>query len=129
QLDLVSHHPVLDEFLASRGPMYAHDRERYGQYFSGGDRPFEPTRYKPDGTTQALHSAFETQLGTHQSRLLPDVAKPIVEATLSRRDDRAITYALFSSALAPVAAPAAGEVRRAISQLYTGHYLDFEGAN
>ncbi|MGH9165266.1 MAG: hypothetical protein ACRDZW_07140 [Acidimicrobiales bacterium] len=129
QLDLVSSHPVLDEFLASRGPMYAHDRDRYGHYFAGGERPFEPTRYKPEGTTLTLHVELEEHLGKLGSTLLPDSAKPIVESVLDRREGAAITYALFAPAMGYAAPPFVGGLRRSISHLYTSHYLTFDGAD
>lgn len=129
QLDLVSSHPVLDEFLASRGPMYEHDRERYGHYFAGGQRPFEPTRYKPEGTTLTLHAELEEHLGTTGSTFIPDAAKPVVESVLDRRQGEAITNALFTPAMAEAAPPIVGGLRRAISHLYTSHYLAFERAD
>jgi len=129
QLDLVSGHPVLDEFLASRGPMYAHDRARYGHYFAGGQRPFEPTRYKPEDTTFTLHAELEEHLGKAGSVVLPDAAKPAVERVLSQREGQAITYALFAPAMADAARPAVGVLRRAISHLYTSHYLALERAD
>ncbi len=128
QLDLVSNHPVLDEFLATRGSMYAHDRERYGQYFAGGQRPFEPTRYKPAGTTVNLQAQLEDQLGSSASTLIPDAAKHVVERVLERREGRAITFALFAGDMSDVAPPVTGGLRRAISNLYASHYLAFDRA-
>jgi len=129
QLDLVSSHPLLDEFLASRGPMYAHDSERYGHYFAGRERPFKPTRFKPESTTRSLQKELEGHLGRSSSTLLPEAAKPVVETALDRREGKAITYALFAGSMGDAGPPTVGRLRRAVSYLYTSHYLALEHAD
>ena len=53
-LSLISHHPRLDEFIASRLLLYRHDQIRYPAYFGHNEPAFRPTHWRPDGTTAAL---------------------------------------------------------------------------
>ncbi len=135
-LDLVSHHPRGDEFLASRRELYAHDSPRYPAYFSGQVRNFGPTLYKPEGTTQYLEGQFLRALGaTARGRpavanVLTSSAKPILAAALGRREHEAITFSLFEQTVVEKLRPdIAGSLRRSVSTLYCAHYLEFADGN
>jgi nucleoside phosphorylase len=124
-LDLVSHHPAVDEFLFSRQQLYAHDRERYPAYFRDAEPVFTPTLYKADGTTNALAAELEQIVGG-QDVALPAPALLGIEQALSRRSEEAITFAFFAPFLSAESSVTAGAVRRLISSLYTGHYIAFD---
>lgn len=131
-LDVVSHHPSFDEFMASRMELYGHDRSRYPAYFSGLDLPrIQPTVQKAGGTTAKIVTGM-----TEWALRAPGVAaghdaqaqlRTLVLRALSERDERALTFSLFRPYLKDLADSAVieGNVRRAISRLYASDYRDF----
>ncbi len=125
-LSLVSHHPRVDEFLASRRVLYRHDRLRYPAYFEDKEVTFRPTQPRPDGTTAALAGQLEELVGAPDGNLLPADARNPMERALSNRDGEAITFSYFGGYLTGVTEQTRGEVRRAISTLYSEHYRAFD---
>jgi hypothetical protein len=143
-LALVSSHHTVNEFMASRQALYRHDRERYPMYFSGdAGNVLQPTQYKLGGTTAALESMILDELGrmdlTQDTSVedcgrpprsvgaLSDALKPLTEEALARREDRAITFALFSEVIPAllVDQASAGSLQRMISWKYCEHYLRY----
>ena len=141
-LDLVSNHPTLDEFLATRFSLYDHDAQRYQMYFSDRERRARetliPTSFKPTSATTELSKKLGIWAisgeGQEQDGIdwkLQKTVRQKVSATLSVREGEAITFALFARDLATIGtnALAEGVLRRRISLGYTKHYMDFADAD
>ena len=143
-LDLVSNHHTLDEFLATRVSLYRHDAPRYPMYFNDRERKAKgtlvPTSYKPTSATLELArelGAWSAAGGgpnqaTIDQHLLAAVRQS-VSATLSRREEQAVTFPLFAPQLSGIGAAtiaqAEGILRRRISSGYLRHYVDFAVAD
>jgi hypothetical protein len=132
-LDLVSHHPTLGEFLDSRRILYAHDSHRYPKYFDATvPRPFlplVPTIYKEASTTRALAKLLRGWCSTVHLHDEPHrkLASEILWTGMEERTIQALTYSVFDP-LVPRTTEgrgAAHAVRRAISEGYASHYMEF----
>jgi nucleoside phosphorylase len=133
-LDLASHQQSFEEFLAARQDLYRHDAGRYPAYFGQRTLPaIQPTVLKSGGTTSRLATGLRNWAEGVDIVHIPTVNMrraalrvPTLTA-LDRREDRAITYALFRSHLGNLAREPLAErlVRRAISQLFAMDYRDF----
>ena len=141
-LDLVSNHPTLDEFLATRFSLYDHDAPRYQMYFSDRERGARetliPTSFKPTSATTELAKKLGiwaiAEEGQEQDGIdwkLQKTVRQKVSATLSVREGQAITFALFAQDLATIGTNvmAEGMLRRRISSDYTKHYMNFANAD
>jgi nucleoside phosphorylase len=136
-LDLVSHHPTLGEFLDSRRILYAHDSHRYPKYFDATvPRPFlplVPTIYKEASTTRALAKLLRGWCSTVHLHDEPHrkLASEILWTGMEERTIQALTYSVFDP-LVPRTTEgrgAAHAVRRAISEGYASHYMEFLGGD
>eukprot|EP01034_Spumella_vulgaris_P030452 gene30454-37670_t len=111
QLDLLSSHPTIPEFLESRAQLYEHDRLRYPMYFE--KNPPMPDRVSIVPKTSSATSALVRSLinwgndGEFKNAREADAKKIVVES-LRFREDRA----------------AIGVVRRRISEEYTAHFMN-----
>lgn len=132
-LDTISHYLTYDEFKASRIAMYAHDSSRYPAYFGKSILPaIAPTVQKVGGTTRHIiagMSEWALQIHSEDPRLRlisAQLSNPVLLA-LQQREERAVTYSLFSPFLGQLAdSPVAqGHIRRAISRFFAGDYRDF----
>lgn len=133
QLDLVSHHATLDEFIDTRRRLYRHDQQRYAGYFAdaGQDR-LGPTLTKPNPTTTALESRLAKIVGAQHLDTSLEFAKDLqiigaVEEGLRIRADRAITFSLFSqtSKASELGPTQVRGIRRLVSIEYCRDYLEF----
>lgn len=130
-----STHYTLDDFLASRREMYEHDQERYPLYFGveplGALGGLEP-RPVSGSTTRTLHSRLEAwtegdpAIRSTTQRLPADAharMTTVVAAELARRENRAITYAMFRGVVGddPSGAVVERAMRQRISLEYTDH--------
>lgn len=134
-----SEHDRVEEFLASRRRLYAHDKDRYGMYF-GPSRaivfPRSPLKTAPSSSTttdfiaEALvswesgGSAVDSSASPSDSRVLRPQSRLLRQATLNR-EERGMTAALFRDPrLGLLIDPQTdGALRRALSGLYVDHYL------
>lgn len=136
-----STHASFAEFLESRRVLYEHDRERYPLYFDaaplGALGNIQP-RYAPGSTTESLHDRLElwtegeSPLANPTRGLPKDVKQKMlgrVAEELSRRDGRAVTYAMFGSPRNgdPSHAVLERTIRRRISLEYTDHHRGEHG--
>ena len=126
-----STHATLSEFLESRRTMYEHDKDRYPLYFGsplGGLDRLQP-RLVPGSTTERLHDkliVWTEGQSTLQPPTTPLPLEPrnrmlgVVAEELSRRDDRAVTFAMFGAVVAndPSGLLLERTVRRRISLEY-----------
>lgn len=133
-LEIISQHSTTDEFLASRQTLYAHDAQRYPMYFGSVERrplaKLNPQHVKRTSATRALDKALTEWTQSDHGAMtaeLEAMAKKHTRASLSRRDEKAVTYSLFQD-IAETGRPrgvlAGGVIRRRISEEYTRHYLD-----
>jgi hypothetical protein len=134
-LDCVSNHPKIGEFIEARRVLYQHDAARYPLYFSeeGVGQPLlKPTFMKTHDTTAKLVGDLTTWSiapGAVQGYLtneeLCDPAVATVRLALNRREGRAVTYALFSPYVEQQVGRLRleGYIRRLISIHYTEDYL------
>jgi nucleoside phosphorylase len=135
-----STHPSFDAFLDSRRAMYEHDRDRYPMYF--GPSPFEGLSdlmlsQAEGSTTGRLHERMDAWVSGEpfvraESGLPRNVHRrmeDMVAEELRRREDRAITFAMFSGIVGgdPSADVVEGSVRRRISIEYTDHQMGAYG--
>lgn len=127
-LDLLSSHPTIAEFLESRAQLYEHDQSRYPMYFDS--IPQIPSRAniisKSSSATRSLvRSLSAWGHDIEESNDRERDAKKVVIESLLRREDRAVTAAIFAAASAASAQPtrAISIVRRRISTDYTDHFM------
>ena len=133
-LQLLSSHPTINEFLESRAQLYQHDRFRYPMYFD--KIPKLPGRAnivsKSSSATHSLVTSLSAWgLDVQRASERERDAKKVVMESLSRREDRAVTAAIFTAASAASSQPsrAIGFVRRRISNDYTGHFMSVLGSD
>ena len=138
----LSTHATMREFLDSRRAMYEHDQARYPLYFGteppGALAGLEP-QHVPGSTTERLHERLIAWTeGESAIRSIPGIALPtevrrrmmeVVAEELGRRENRAVTYAMFG---AKVGSDPSGHllerfVRRRISLEYTHHHRGGHG--
>lgn len=135
-----STHPTLDSFLDSRRAMYDHDRDRYPMYFGAGSLgrlSGLSLRQAPGSTTGRLHERMEAWVeGESAIWVPPELPREVhrrmedmVAEELGRREERAITYAMFGVIVGgdPSAGVVEGTVRRRISIEYTDHQKGSHG--
>jgi nucleoside phosphorylase len=136
-LDTITNHASLDEFLASRQTLYAHDVARYPKYFALQEPLFiKPTRLSVVSTTARLAAnlAGEFSGSAVEGRFRTQIARDVrtsVATALARREQAAVTFALFRPDLGSLAADpgVTGTLRRMISEAYTRHYMDVGGGD
>ena len=127
-ISVLSSHPTMTEFFESRTTLYSHDRDRYPMYF--GEKIFIPEAVaiipKSTSATHTLTRNLAAWGADPQSAGDRERdAKRVVLESLLRREDRAVTAALFSTATAASTHPEAaiGTIRRQISVEYTKHFM------
>lgn len=137
-VDAVSQYPTLDEFLAARQRLYAHDSDRYPMYFSklSAVDPIIPTMASVSSTTDTLAMeiaglAASGQLGNALEADLARLLRAQVGVTLIGREGRAITFSLFAPALGQLldSPIVVGFLRREMSVMYTRHYMQIAGGD
>lgn len=136
-----STHESFAEFLESRRVLYEHDRARYPLYFDdapiGALGNIQP-RCAPGSTTESLHRRLElwtegeSQFANPNPGLPKDVKQAMLRRVayeLTRRDGRAVTYAMFGWAGDgdPSYAVLERTIRRRISLEYTDHHRGEHG--
>lgn len=134
-LQPVSHDSNLGSFLESRQRAYAHDRARYPRYFqpSLAIPWLQPLWLKQSGSTMPLVrslGAWSAEVSQHRGTLTYQQIAPIVQSTLRRREDQAVTFSLFAHPLTTLGHSefVEGIVRTQISMGFTKDYLEqFEG--
>ena len=133
-LHLLSSHPTISEFFESRAQLYEHDRLRYPMYFGKVPLLTAKTKIVSKGSsaTQSLSKSLaawgqDTERANAQER----DAKKVVLESLVRREDRAVTAAIFVAASAASTQPnrAIGLVRRRISTDYSDHFKEALGSD
>ena len=142
QLDLLSPHRTLPEFLYSRHVLYQHDAASYPFYFTPDETTHEdllglvPTQIMPEGTTAFLsqHLRQWTEGGysvkSENELLVERAAREVVSRGLARREDKAITFPLFDGK-GESAAPSEvkARIRNAISSQYVRRYMRAGGGD
>lgn len=130
-LDLVSHHETTEEFILTRRELYRHDVARYPSYFREGElEKFGPTLFKAEGTTFSLNQGLTEAIGaTNRALPLLDESLRVLEQAIPRRGSEAITFTYFRRYFATPVSPAGASLRRAISELYCRHYLEYLGGD
>ncbi|MER8722336.1 hypothetical protein NKH64_28975 [Mesorhizobium sp. M0999] len=129
RLSILSNHPTILEFLESRAQLYSHDRLRYPMYFGTKNSFSENISIIPKSSsaTSSLAASLASW-GTMTDGVgeRERDTKRVVLETLSRREDRAVTAALFAAATSQSKRPEAaiGAIRRQISVNYTEHFMD-----
>lgn len=135
-LECVSNQTTIDEFLEARRTLYQHDAERYPVYFgkeadSAAANGLRPTVIKRHDTTRKLvgdllaWTVGGLEKDPDSAGATGDAAVSTVQVGLQRRENRAVTYALFAPYLesGPVRVHTAARIRRLISRQYTQDYL------
>lgn len=117
-----------EEFLHTRRSLYKSDRQRYPRYFDHrieNSSLFEPSIVRGASTTVALESSIVDEA----SRLgYPDLGD-LFSRGLRLRDNRAITYSLFSSMIPGLNDPVTEHrVRWVISVAYSRHQMNLESS-
>ena len=130
-----STHATLTEFLESRRTMYEHDKDRYPLYFGtplGGLDRLQP-RLVPGSTTKRLHSkliVWTEGQSTLQPSTTPLPPEPrnrmlsVVARELGRREDRAVTFAMFGAVVAND--PSGLLLERTVRQRISMEYADIQ---
>jgi nucleoside phosphorylase len=123
-----SGHRSSSEFLSSRQDRYIHDAGRYPVYFkprkSAEIRQIEPGFSTISSATASLNRELLLLVGpTEKGPAASDAARRILEAGLKDRGEKAITGSLFA-VHAGKDYGALSNIRRIISELYTGHYME-----
>jgi nucleoside phosphorylase len=134
-LDLVSNHPTVDEFLASRETLYRHDAARYPMYFDRAVRDqrllLRPTLLKQSSATLELAGhlgQWAATISASEEGMEAEAKRAVLKA-LSHREDEAITATFFEREIPAQNVRATGLIRREISRGYTSHYADFGSAD
>lgn len=127
-ISVLSSHPTMAEFFESRSILYSHDRHRYPMYFGRGVNVPDNVAIIPKSTSATSVLASEIGAWGADPKSGGDRerdAKNVVLDSLRRREDRAVTAALFSSAINASSHPEAaiGIIRRQISIEYTKHFM------
>jgi Effector-associated domain 1 len=130
---LMSNHPTTREFIQARQSAYDHDRVRYPMYFDDNYGRLEqlPLTPKSLSATQSLREELSVWASAPPGSiisLLPDRAPRnkalrVVTDALIKRDQEAITFALFNGRLKLFQHNPEfdGHLRREISVRYTTH--------
>lgn len=120
-LTLVSSHGSVGEFLDTRDRLYRHDRDRYPMYFSSRDRDeraiFRSAEAKRGSVTSFLRRGLADWAVSQESALIASK----IRTALDTQPDAAITRTVFEAD----AGQHIWAIAKAISGLYTNHYLDF----
>ena len=135
---VVTSHPTVDDFLASRQRLYVHDAARYPMYFrgTGARNLLKPTDVLESRTTETLAGRFAQRAATNQlaQGVEPEAGKKVIRAVgqaMIERDGRAVTYELFHPYLQErgAGAEAGGWLRREVSREYTRRYMEVAGGD
>jgi hypothetical protein len=132
---LMSNHPTTREFIEARQSAYDHDRARYPMYYEDNYGSLEqlPLTPKSLSATQSLREGLSVWASAPPGSiisLLPDRAPRnkalrVVTDALNKRDQEAVTFALFNGRLRLFTHNPEfdGHLRREISTRYTKHNL------
>lgn len=133
-------HATLDEFLETRRELYVHDQARYPRYFGAADlgalSGLQPRTVPGSSTTSALHGRLEAWTEGQPTirsvaRQLPGEAEGkmlgVVADELLRREDQAITYAMFRRV--GEGDPSGRFVERVVRQQISLEYTDHQRGN
>lgn len=118
----VSNHATAEDFIESRQRLYQFDQRRYPNYFNAPKKPssplWTPSKFRPISSTARLVERLPGRVEASH----PSLSDGVVQ-TLSNREDRAITSALFRD----VASTQVDlqRVGQAISYLYTQQYVEW----
>lgn len=118
----------MGEFFESRSALYSHDKLRYPMYFGGNVIVPDAFSIIPKSSSATLVLAQNLQMWGTDPQAAGErerEAKKVVLESLLRRDDRAVTAALFSKASNAYEKPknVIGQIRRKISVEYTKHFM------
>ncbi|WP_227789312.1 CHAT domain-containing protein [Nodularia sp. LEGE 04288] len=127
----------VDSYLESRIQMYKFDRNRYSVYFGSIQKELsiiQPTDYKISDTTKVMSDrmiSWSRFLQQSKSLETNRYLSNFIASTISKKNDRAVTFALFKSESRQYNLPAnyLRAIRTRLNFEYINHYLNVTGGD